>query len=209
MLTHTTDATVALDRGAFADLDAGRRVFVLALAVLFVATAARLAVPVPLTPVPVSLQDLAVLLVGVVLGPLGGGAALVTYLVVGALGAPVFSMGQGGLPWLFGPTGGYLLAYPMAATIMGAFAVHSRRVGPMLVGALAAQAVVYLGGVGQLLLLTGQGLSAMVALGVTPFLPGVVIKTVLLVAFAVTLDRLGPSWLKGPTRAPDSGDARA
>lgn len=209
------------------DLDAGRRVVYGALAVLFVAAAARLAVPLPVTPVPVSLQDLAVLMVGVVLGPAGGASALVAYLFVGALGAPVFSNGHAGLPWLLGPTGGYLMAYPVAAWVMG-MALRAARPTPVeaddpapsatawlvasavaLLGALAAQAVVYAGGVAQLMLLTGQDLEATVALGVVPFLPGVVVKTGLLLAFVVALDRIGPASLRGIGRANDAGSADA
>lgn len=209
------------------DLDAGRRVAYAALAVLFVAAAARLAVPLPVTPVPVSLQDLAVLMVGVVLGPVGGASALVAYLFVGALGAPVFSNGHAGLPWLLGPTGGYLMAYPVAAWVMGMAARAARPASRKfddpapsaaswllapavaLLGALAAQTVVYVGGVAQLMLLTGQDLAAAAALGVVPFLPGVVVKTGLLVAFVVALDRIGPASLRGIGRADDSGSTRA
>ena len=71
-----------------------------------VAVSARLAVPIPGTPVPVTLQDLVVLAAGVLLGPVRGGVAIASYLVIGAMGAPVFSNGNGGLPWLMGPTGG-------------------------------------------------------------------------------------------------------
>ena len=169
-----------------------RRSIHVALAVAAVAVAAQLAVPIPGTPVPVSLQDLAVLMIGVVLGPTVGAGALVAYLGLGALGAPVFSNGHGGFPWLLGATGGYLLAYPVACWIMGAAARRPRGVLAVLAGALLAQAVVYVGGVTQLLLLTSQDLGAAVALGVVPFLPGVALKTGLLVAFVVALDRLGP-----------------
>lgn len=199
------------------DLDAGRRVLHGALAVLFVAAAAHVAVPVPGTPVPVSLQDLAVLMVGVVLGPAGGASALVAYLFVGALGAPVFSNGHAGLPWLMGATGGYLLAYPAAAWVMGmsmralrtattttdgapSRTVWLLRSAGFLVGALAAQVVVYAGGVAQLTLLTGQDVSTTMALGVVPFLPGVVLKTGLIVAFAVAVDRFGPRSLRSIAR---------
>lgn len=211
-------------RALGADLDAGRRVVHAALAVLFVAAAARLAVPLPVTPVPVSLQDLAVLMVGAVLGPAAGASALVAYLFVGALGAPVFSSGHAGLPWLLGPTGGYLLAYPVAAWVMGTAvqavlpatakedgasspaAWLARCVGLGL-GALAAQAVVYAGGVAQLTLLGGGDFGTAVAMGVVPFLPGVAVKTVLLLAFLVALDRLGPSSFRRGARGAAPGAA--
>ncbi|MDT8369236.1 MAG: biotin transporter BioY [Longimicrobiales bacterium] len=207
-------------------VEPARRAFHLVLAVGFVAIAAQLAVPIPGTPVPVTMQDLAVLVVGVLLGPVGGATALGGYLAVGALGAPVFSNGHGGFAWLLGPSGGYLLAYPMAAWVMGTIASRARateregrsmevrggaaavpgegtpgssspairrRSALALLGALAAQAVIFGGGLAQLLLLTSQEVGSALALGVYPFIPGVVVKTGLLVAFVATLERFGPS----------------
>lgn len=186
-------------RGAFdaaSSLDTPQRVLTalvgILLSVLFVGTAAQLAVPLPGTPVPVTLQDLAVLVVGVVLGPRLGAAALIAYLGVGAMGAPVFSNGHAGLPWLMGPTGGYLLAYPAAAFLVGLGARRPRHSLRVLTGAVLAQAVIFGGGLGQILLLTGQDLGAAFALGVVPFLPGALIKTSLVVAFVWSLDRFGP-----------------
>jgi biotin transport system substrate-specific component len=210
-------------RALSGDLEAARRVVHGALAVLFVAAAAQLAVPIPVTPVPVSLQDLAVLLVGVVLGPAAGASALVAYVFVGALGAPVFSNGHAGLPWLLGPTGGYLLAYPAAAWVMGMTERMSRvatapgdgvtprpswalRLAGILVGALGAQLVVYAGGVGQLTLLTGQDVGMAVTLGVVPFLPGVAVKMGMLAAFVVGLDRFGPHSLRPAEWSSDEPD---
>ena len=182
-------------------LELGRKALFAALAVVSVGTAAQLAVPVPGTPVPVSLQDLTVLMVGVVLGPRLGAAALVAYLGVGAMGAPVFSNGHAGLPWLLAATGGYLLAYPAAAWIMGqATARRPRRLLLAAVGAVAAQAVVYTGGVAQLMALTGQDVATVAMLGVAPFLPGAVLKTGLILAFVAGLEHLAPrSAPEGPT----------
>src|ERR1700676_1980350 len=87
---------------------------------LFVALCARIALPLPFTPVPLTLQNLGVLLVGLTLGGRRGFAALVLYLAEGLLGLPVFSpTGPGGLAQLLGPTGGFLLAYPFVAAIAG------------------------------------------------------------------------------------------
>lgn len=164
----------------------------LALAVAAVAAAAQLAVPIPPNPVPVSLQDLAVLGAGILMGPVQGSAAIVAYVLLGALGAPVFSDGHAGLAWLMGPTGGYLLAFPAAAWVAGTAGRYTGgrlRWAVLLAGILAAQAVLFGGGVLQLALITGQGLSATVALAVTPFVPGIVVKTALLMGFAILLDR--------------------
>ena len=90
------------------------------LGALAVALAAQVVVPVPLSPVPMTLQPLAVLAVGGLLGPAGGVSALVLYLVLGSLGLPVFAGAAAGAHHLIGPTGGYLLAFPIAAGLTGA-----------------------------------------------------------------------------------------
>jgi biotin transport system substrate-specific component len=87
---------------------------------LFVALCARIYVPLPGTPVPLTVQNLGVLLVGLALGSRRGFAALALYLVEGALGMPVFSPhGFGGIAQILGPTGGYLIAYPFVAALTG------------------------------------------------------------------------------------------
>jgi biotin transport system substrate-specific component len=87
---------------------------------LFVALCARVALPLPFTPVPLTLQNFGVLLVGLALGPRRAFAALVLYLAEGVAGMPVFSpTGPGGVAQLLGPTGGFLLAYPFVAGIAG------------------------------------------------------------------------------------------
>jgi biotin transport system substrate-specific component len=87
---------------------------------LFVAMCARVALPLPFTPVPLTLQNFCVLLVGLALGSRRGFLALVLYLAEGLMGMPVFSpTGPGGIAQLLGPTGGFLLAYPFVAGIAG------------------------------------------------------------------------------------------
>ena len=94
---------------------------------LLVALAARISLPLPFTPVPLTLQNFAVLLVGLLLGRRAGFAALVLYLAEGAAGLPVFSpMGPGGIAQLLGPTGGYLMAYPLVAYLAGGIAERDR-----------------------------------------------------------------------------------
>lgn len=90
-----------------------------AVAVLAVALAAQVSVPVPGSPVPQSLQTLAVVLVGAWLGPRTGAIALTTYMVLGAAGLPVFADGAGGIEHLAGPTLGYLVGFVVAAALMG------------------------------------------------------------------------------------------
>jgi biotin transport system substrate-specific component len=87
---------------------------------LFVALCARIYIPLPGTPVPLTVQNLGVLLVGLALGSRRGFAALALYLAEGASGLPVFSPhGLGGIAQILGPTGGYLVAYPFVAALTG------------------------------------------------------------------------------------------
>src|SRR6266403_3694392 len=95
---------------------------------LFVALCARVTVPLPFTPVPLTLQNFGVLVVGLVLGPRRAFAALVLYLAEGAAGLPVFNpTGPGGIAQLMGPTGGYLLAYPLVAGLAGFLIERGRK----------------------------------------------------------------------------------
>ena len=140
----------------------------LLLGALTVALSAQVALPLPFSPVPMTLQGLAVILVGGVFGAAAGAGAMVLYLIAGAFGAPVFAMGGSGLARLLGPTGGYLLAFPVAALVAGAFAERGRPIRCAF-GALAAMLVIHLGGWAHLALVSGNMTQA-AAFGVTPFL---------------------------------------
>jgi biotin transport system substrate-specific component len=152
----------------------GRRAFAIAIGALVVALAAQVRIPLPFTPVPVTLQDLAVLTVGGLLGPVAGLAALVTYLGLGIAGLPVFAGGGFGLAWLLGPTGGYLLAFPVAAFVAGALAARAGFARTLL-GAFLGMLIIHAGGVAQLALLNGD-LVAAFQLGSLPFLPVSLLK---------------------------------
>lgn len=133
------------------------------------AAASQIAIPLPGTPVPFTLQPMVVVLAGLMLGPTLGAASMLLYLAVGATGLPVFTpMGPPGIARLLGPTGGYLIAYPFAAYVSGFVA----RRAPSLLGrwaaALAGMVIIFVGGLTQLTVLTGSATQA-VALGVTPF----------------------------------------
>ena len=155
----------------------GRRLIAIPLGALVVAAAAQFAVPVPLSPVPMTLQPLAVLAVGGFLGAVGGFTALLLYLILGMLGLPVFA--PGGIPGaarLIGPTGGYLLAFPIAAAVTGALA--GRVPGSVLRVLLACalgMVIIHVGGVAQLALLGGDPALAM-RIGFVPFLTGDLLK---------------------------------
>jgi biotin transport system substrate-specific component len=133
------------------------------------AAASQIAIPLPFTPVPITLQPLVVVLAGLMLGPTAGAVSMVLYLAAGAAGLPVFApLGAPGIARFFGPTGGYLIAYPAAAFIAGAL---SRR-EPSLVGrwlaATAGVVVSLFGGIAQLAIVS-QSVGRAVALGLTPF----------------------------------------
>lgn len=137
---------------------------------------AQVAVPLPGTPVPITLQTLFVVLAGVVLGPALGALSAGAYVLAGAAGAPVFAFGGVGPAWLFGPTGGYLLAAPAAAAVAGWVAGRGRRPARTLAGLALGVLTMYAGGVAWLLALTGSPLPEVLAAGVTPFLFGDAVK---------------------------------
>jgi biotin transport system substrate-specific component len=170
-----------------------RRGLAIVIGAASVALAAQVAVPLPYTPVPLTLQPLAVLVVGGVLGARLGAAALVLYLALGALGLPVFT--PGGLPGaarFLGPTGGYLLSYPVAAAVAGALAaarVPALPVARALLASAAGMVVIHLGGSGQLAILTGD-IAAATRVGLVPFLTGDLVKVGLA---ALVIVGLGPA----------------
>ncbi|UCF40284.1 MAG: biotin transporter BioY [Gemmatimonadota bacterium] len=147
-----------------------RRAFAILAGALVVAIGAQVAIPLPGTPVPVTLQVPAVLIVGGLLGPQLGAASMVVYLLLGAAGVPVFApLGAPGLARLFGPTGGYLLAYPVAAAAVGRLVGDARRWTRLGLGMLVGVAVIHVGGIAQLAVLSGD-LRTAVLWGSFPFL---------------------------------------
>lgn len=150
---------------------------------LFVACAAHLSVPLPWTPVPLTLGNLAVLLVGLSLGPRAAFSALALYLAEGAAGLPVFSAtGPGGIAQLVGPTGGFLFSYPLAAATVS---LLSRRLATQMprwpaaaLGCAAATVVVMIAGTAWLGVELHLSVTRALQLGLLPFLPGELIKIV-------------------------------
>ena len=135
------------------------------------ALASQIAVPLPGTPVPFTVQPLVVVLAGMWLGPAAGAASMVVYLVAGATGLPVFSpYGAPGVARFFGPTGGYLFAYPVAAFVAGVLARRQPSLSGRWLAALAGTSVVLLGGLIQLTVITGSLLQAL-PLAIHPFVP--------------------------------------
>ena len=140
------------------------------------AFSAQIAVPLPWTPVPVTLQPMIVILAGAMLGPRLGALAMASYVTVGGMGAPVFSNGGAGLGWLFGPTGGYLLAAPAAAFLVGMIAGRSGQAWRLIAGLVGGVGTMYVGGVLQLMAYTGLDFGTALMAGVVPFVIGDVTK---------------------------------
>jgi biotin transport system substrate-specific component len=148
------------------------------------ALASQIALPLPNTPVPLTLQPFVVVLAGLLLGPLDAAAAMVLYLVAGAVGAPVFApMGPPGLARLLGPTGGYLLAYPVAAAVAGWLGAGRERFAQRLAAAVAGILVLYVGGLSQLVIITGS-LAAATVMGVIPFAAADIVKAIVAAALS-------------------------
>jgi biotin transport system substrate-specific component len=149
-------------------------------AMFFVALCARIYLPLPGTPVPLTLSNLGVLLVGLGLGSRRGFAALGLYLVAGAAGLPVFSpQGPGGVLQLVGPTGGYLLAYPLVAALAGyVFERGQASFGRAALAAFAAELVLFACGISWLYVLTHSWIRAL-GFGLYWFIFAEVIKVML------------------------------
>ncbi len=150
-------------------------------ATLIVAAAAHVAIPLPFTPVPLTLQPLAVLGVGLALGPVAGFLTMLAYLAEGVLGLPVFSpTGPGGIAQLLGPTGGFLLAYPLVALLAGGVTqVLTSRI-PRFIAAVAggavATALLFLSGALWLMHLAHLSVHGVWIAAIAPFLPGEAVK---------------------------------
>lgn len=145
--------------------------------------------------VPVTLQVFVVLLAGLLLRPRAAAAALAAYLLLGAVGVPVFAGGLGGLGVLAGPTGGYLLGFAIAAPFVSATAaLLARRFPPAVAEVLACSAgiaVIYTLGWLQLSLVTGMGASQAFVAGVAPFIVLDAVKGVAAATVAAVLRRSG------------------
>lgn len=146
---------------------------------VLIGLAARVVIPLPFSPVPITGQTFAVLLVGALLGSRRGAMSLLAYLMEGTLGIPVFAEGGYGLPHLLGPTGGYLIGFPLAAWVVGWLCERGwdRRLHTAALAMLVGNGVIYLCGVPWLAHFVGGGRA--LELGLLPFVPGDLIKLAL------------------------------
>jgi len=180
-MRNSTSQTILLD-AVLPGATALQNLLLVVAGSLLVALCAQLAVPLPFSPVPVTGQTFAVLLLGATLGARRSAAALLLYLAEGGAGLPVFApVGAPGLARLLGPTGGYLWAYPLAAFLVGKILETSleRRVATLITALLAAEAVIFSYGTIWLKHVTGLSWQQAVQAGLLPFLPGEAIKMML------------------------------
>lgn len=139
-----------------------------------IAGSAQLSIPLPFTPVPITGQTFAVLVVGASLGTLRGGASGLLYVLLGIAGAPVYASGGHGFDVITGASGGYLVSYPFVSALTGRLAEHrwdrrfSSAVGAMLTG----NVVIYLFGLPWLAVVLDTNLEKTLELGLYPFIPG-------------------------------------
>jgi biotin transport system substrate-specific component len=149
---------------------------------IFIALSAQVAVWLPFSPVPVTAQTFAVLMAGLLLGSKRGSLCILTYLLQGAAGLPVFAMGRSGLVTLLGPTGGYLFGFLAAACIVGLLAEKGwdRRFGTTILAMAVGNIFIY--GLGLLWLCRFTGGRAALITGLYPFIAGEVLKMLLAAA---------------------------
>jgi biotin transport system substrate-specific component len=183
MAVHVSSGSI-LDRSlAGSTLAMPIRAAVVALAVALTAAAAQFTMPLPFTAVPFVLTPLAVLLAGAALGSRLGSLTQILYLAAGVAGLQVFAPSAvlpPGLARLAGPTGGYLMAYPVAAFVTGWLAEHGwdRRYLSSAAAMLIGLAIIYAGGVSWLAVSVTHSLPAAIAGGLTPFVALDVLKVV-------------------------------
>jgi biotin transport system substrate-specific component len=170
--------------------EVARQVALVVGASLFVALCARITVPLPFTPVPLTVQNFGVLLVGMLLGSKRGVAALLLYLAEGAIGLPVFSpVGPGGLAQLVGATGGFLLAYPLVAGLTGFIMERGQKSFSRAAAAgLLGEVVLFTAGLTWLAVLT-HSVSQALRWGLYWFVFAEVIKVMMAAALATRLRR--------------------
>ncbi len=148
-------------------------------------TAVGAYIAVPVGPVPVVLQNFFVLLAGVLLGKSRGFAVVATYLILGALGLPIFHNGTGGLGIIFGPTGGYLLGYLPAVYLTGLIVERNKKsVWFLLSGLFAGAAVVYIVGVPWLKVSLKLSWVKALSVGLLPFILPDILKIAAIIPLA-------------------------
>jgi biotin transport system substrate-specific component len=178
--------TDTLIGAALAPLDWTRSAGVVIVFSLFIAACAQFTIPIG--DVPITGQSFAVLLTGALLGSRLGALAVIAYLIEGAVGLPFFAAGGSGIARFFGPTGGYLIGFPAAAFVTGAFAEHGwdKRYYTAVIAMAIGSAVILLSGWALYSIVTNTPPNVSFILAVGRFLPGDVIKIALAAAVLPT-----------------------
>ncbi|MEA1944134.1 MAG: biotin transporter BioY, partial [Euryarchaeota archaeon] len=154
------------------------------------AIGAFIKIPIPVSPVPITLQVFFVLLAGLILGSRWAGTGMAVYIILGIIGFPVFSGGSSGIGVMLGPTGGYLIGFVPAAFVTGLIAETFGRSMPVKIGAMiAGLSIIYLLGIIQLSIVADLSIRESVVIGVLPFLIGDSIK---LIAALIVSKRIEP-----------------
>ncbi|MGI8424660.1 MAG: biotin transporter BioY [Chloroflexota bacterium] len=153
----------------------GRELLLLSAGTVFLALTARISLPLPFSPVPITGQTLGVLLIGALYGPYRGAVTVLAYLGEGLAGLPVFAGGRAGLPVLLGPTGGFLLGF-LPGVFLAGFAAPGRRAAFRLGVMLLASLVIYVVGVPWLMVSRGLPVELALVAGMLPFIPSEVLK---------------------------------
>ena len=169
----------SLAEAALGDLSLIKMAALVVAGTLLIALAAQ--VSVPMFPVPMTLQTLAIMLVGFTLGSRLGAVTLLAYLAEGAMGLPVFASGNAGLPYMMGPTGGFLLGFVAMAWIAG-LASDRGWTGSLIATiavALVASAVIYIPGLAWPAAMLGTDAASLWASWTAPFLLGDAVKAVI------------------------------
>ncbi len=137
---------------------------------------------IPIGPVPIVLNNFFVLLAGLLLGPLWGFLSVLIYLLIGAVGFPVFAGGKSGLAHFAGPTGGYLVGFAIAAFVVGLISYSnyymSRRLVKDVVAVVLGSIVIYALGLLWLKWVTKVSFAKAFSIGCLPFLPGDAVKAI-------------------------------
>lgn len=167
-----------------------RQLLIVIGASLFVGLCARLSLPLPFTPVPLTMANFGVLAVGLTLGSRRGFAALCLYLLEGAAGLPVFSAGALGAIHFFGPTGGYLMSYPLVAFLAGFIAERGARTFlRTAIASIIAESALFVLGVSWLAAMAHVSIGQAVQFGLYPFVFAEVIKVMSAAGVARKLQR--------------------
>ncbi len=159
----------------------------IALFAVLTAIGALIVVPLPFSPVPITLQTLFCILSGAILGRHRGLFSQFAYILLGVAGLPVFSKGGSGIGFLFGPTGGYLIGFVIGAYICGLLVEN----GHDILGMVAGMAVIYVMGIIQLKVVLGLSFIKVALIGAVPFIPGDIVKIIVGIGIYKRLKKTG------------------